>query len=146
MNSKVVEQESRLKVVGAVEDQVKTLQEFGNISRSEVANDTLDFDLRIQLSKLGFRSHSLWQCLAGVIFVEKRLPVEVGWLDKVAIDDTKSSHSGPRKQLGRRSTDGAATHNDSARCQQFALAFLAHACKENLARVSFRNGVNRQDE
>ena len=146
MNRKVVEQESRLKVVGTVEDQVKTLEEFGDISRSEVRNDTLDLDLRVQLSKLGFRCHSLWQCLAGVIFVEKRLPVQVGWLDKVAIDDTKSSYSGPRKQLGRRSTDGAATHNDSARCQQFALAFLAHAGKENLARVSFRDGVNRQDQ
>jgi len=146
MNSEVVEQESRLKVVGAVEDQVKTLEEFGDISRGEVLNNTLDFDLRIQLSKLAFRCHRLWQCLAGIIFVEKCLPVEVGWLDKVAIDDTKSSYSGPRKQLGRRSTDGAATHNDSARSQQFALAFLAHAGKENLARVSFRDGVNRQDQ
>src|SRR5882724_854394 len=33
MNSKVVEQKSRFKVVGAVEDQVKTLYEFGDISR-----------------------------------------------------------------------------------------------------------------
>jgi hypothetical protein len=111
-----------------------------------VGDYAVDLDLRVKLSQLALSSRGFRQRLKRVTFVKKSLPLQIRWLDEVAVNDAKSSDAGAGQQLSGGSADGATAHDNRTRCQQATLAFLAHTGEENLPRVSFKSGVDRQDE
>src|SRR6267154_2375575 len=146
LNSKIIEQKARFEIVSAVQQQLESLQQFLYVSRNQISDYPFNFYLRIQQLQLAFRGHGLCQGFTGIVFIKKSLPLQVRRLDKISVNDPQPSDSSTGKQLRGRSSDCAATHNDGTRAQKFSLPLFTHVGEENLARVSFKNGVYRQEK
>jgi len=70
LNRVIVEEETRFEIVGAVEKEVKTSEEFLGVLRGEVGDDAFDGNGGINGAKFLLGGHSLGQGLASVGLVE----------------------------------------------------------------------------
>jgi hypothetical protein len=71
----------------------------------------------------------------GVGFIEKRLALQVGRLDEIAVDDSEATNTRADQQIGSGSADRAATDDCCAGSEQPLLAFRADPGEKHLARV-----------
>jgi hypothetical protein len=77
--------------------------------------------------------NSFGQGVAGVAFIEERLALKIGGLDKIAVENAKTADPCAREKRGGRGTDGSATYEDSAGSGKVLLAFFADAREKDLA-------------
>lgn len=67
------------------------------------------------------------QTSLGVVFSEHRLALQVRRFDEIAIDEAQVAYARARQRLNMRCAKRAATDNQRARCEEFALPFFANA-------------------
>src|SRR5690606_37176372 len=82
-----------------------------------------------------FRGDRFWKTVDGVLFLVERLPLKIGELDEITIDDTQCPDSGARESLGVRCSESPSTYQKHARVRQPLLAFHADLTEENLSAV-----------
>jgi len=141
LHRKVIEQEAGLEIVGAIEKEVTAGKKFHGILRTKIGDDALHLDARIDGEQLAFGGDGFGERFAGVGFVKERLPLKIGVLDEVAVNDFDRTDAGANQQVCRSGTDGATADHGRARSKQVLLAFGTDPGKEHLARVFFLEKV-----
>lgn len=141
-DGKIVDEESGFEIVGSVENEIETVEQFPGILRSEVGYDAFDGNGRIDGAKLLLSREGFWKRSGGIGFVEKGLALEIRRFDEVTIEDAQSPNAGAGKKRGSGGSDRAATDDNGTRRREPLLAGLADGLEKNLAGVSFeRNTV-----
>ena len=69
----IIDEKSRLKIVGAVQDDVEPIEQLLRVARAYVGHDALNAHSRVDAAKFALRRHSLWQRITRVGFVEEEL-------------------------------------------------------------------------
>jgi len=131
----IVDQEARLEIVSAVQDEREAGQEFLSIPRAEVGDHALHGHIGVDGMQPAFGGDGFGQRVAGVGLVEQRLALQVRGLDEVAVNDAEMAQSGAHKQVGERCAQRARTDKHRARGQQALLTGLADRGEEDLSRI-----------
>jgi hypothetical protein len=142
LDGKVIDQETGFKVVGAIEQEITTGEQFHGILRAEIGDDASHGDAGIDGQQLARSGDGFGKGLASIGFIEKRLALEVRGLDEVAVNDFDGPNAGANEKVGRSSANGAATNDSGARSQQPLLAFEANSGEEHLPRVFFLEKIS----
>ncbi len=137
MHGDVIEQQARLEIVRAVQNQREPAQQFLGIFRTHVGDDALDRDAGIDGAQAALGRDGFWQCLPGVGFLKQGLPLQVRGLDEIAVHDPQSADAGAHQQIRQRRAQRAAAHNHRRRFEQALLARLADFGEENLPGIAF---------
>ncbi len=135
VHREVVDQEARLEIVGAIEEQMDSREEGFGVARAEIGDDAFDGNGGIDRPQFAFGGDGLGKGTESVGFVEERLPLQVRRLHEIPIDDSEIADAGTNEKICGGSADGAAANNGCARGKQPLLAFRADAGEEHLARV-----------
>ena len=128
-------------IVAAVEDQVVAGEQAFGIAGVEPLRDRGYGDVRIE---------RLCECrggrglgLAGLVFAENQLAVEVRQLDRVVVDDRQPPDAGAGERRQRRAADRARADQRDARRLQFALPRPADLRQDDLPRVALELGIGQ---
>ena len=115
LHAGIVEQEARLEVVRAVEDDLGVLDNPLDVVGRDVRHDGPHLDLGVDpRDRCGCR-HRLRGPRGRVRLVEEELPLEIRELDEVAVDDRDAAHAGAGEQVHRdRAERAAADDHDPA--------------------------------
>jgi hypothetical protein len=131
----VVDKEACLKIISAIEDQIEAGEQLGGIARVQVFDKTLNGDAAIDATQFALGGDGFGQGLTRVVLVEKRLALQIGGLDKVAIENPGAANSSANEQASSSRADGSAANDNDARCEQALLTFFADSSEEHLTRV-----------
>ena len=140
-DGKIVDEEARLKVVRAVQDERKIREQLRGVSRGQVGHNALDLDVGIDGAELPFGGDRFRQCVSGIGFVKESLSLQIGGLDKVTVQDSEAADSCADEQICDCSADGSAANQDGASSCEALLAVTAEGPKQHLARVFQVEGV-----
>ena len=143
LNSEVVDEETGLEVVGAIDDEIKAREQLGGIARVQVPHEAFDVDTAIDGAQFALGGNGFGEGGAGVVFVEESLALQVRGLDKIAVQDSDTADSGTHEKAGGSSTDRAATDDDGAGSEEALLAFFADSGEEHLTRVLFLKRIEQ---
>ena len=97
---------------------------------------------RIESRDLAGGCDCLGHRFSRIVFVKKRLPLQVAGFDIIPVEDAQCADAGAREQRGQNGTGGAASHDDDTRSLQFFLAVGSDSFKQNLPRVPVLHGGN----
>jgi len=136
-DSKIVHEQARFKIVGAVEDQVEAGEQFGSVARGEVGDEAFDGNRGIDGAQLAFGGRRFRKSGLRIGFVEEGLALEIGRLDKIAVENSDATDASANQQRGRGRTNRATADNNGAGSQEPLLARSTDAGKEHLTRVAF---------
>src|ERR1700746_1677244 len=131
LDREIINQETGLEVIGAVENQGKAGKQFDSVPGAEVGNQALDLNIGINGVQLALSGHRLWKGFGGVRFVKQALPLKVGSFDQMATEDAQAANAGRQDYLRGRSADGPAAHQNGTRGAQLLLPFRAKWLKEH---------------
>lgn len=87
LDGKVVDQETRFEIVGAIEDEIEAGKQVGGVARREVSDDAFHGDTGIDGAELALGGDSLWERGDGIGFVKESLALKIRMLDKIAVDN-----------------------------------------------------------
>src|SRR5262245_3968632 len=102
----------------------------------DVGNFWFDDNVTVDFTNAICAGNGFGQALSRVALCEHRLTLQVRELNKIPIDDAKSSHTRARQSLRLRRIKGATTDDYYARLQKPFLAIFADAVEKNLTAVS----------
>jgi hypothetical protein len=105
--------------------------------RIEVGDDTFDRNGGIDGFELAFGGDRFGEGVAGVIFIEQGLALEIGRFDEIAIEDANATDAGADQEAGRGCTDGSAANDYGAGGQEPPLALEAKTFKKYLPGIFF---------
>ena len=111
LHGKIIDQEARFKIVGAIEDKVATGKKFRGILGPKIGHNTLHLDAGIDRAQLLFGGHGFGQGIAGVGLVEQHLALEIGGFDEVPVNDLDGAHSRANQQIAGGCPNGSAADN-----------------------------------
>lgn len=77
----------------------------------DVRDVGFDFDFRVNRAQVIGGGDRLWQPILGVAFSKHGLPLEIGRLHEIAIDDPQPSNTGAAQCLSLRRSQRAAADN-----------------------------------
>lgn len=132
----IVDEVAGLEIIGAIEDQVDVGEESVGILGGEIGDAGLDRDLRIETRDLTGCGYGLGEGLAGVMFVEQKLALQIAGLDVIAVDDAQESHAGAGEKRCQDRARGAASDDGYAGRGEFVLTFGADGGEEDLAGIA----------
>jgi len=107
----IVDQETSFEIVSAVQEQIDAIEKCFRVAGAEIGHDPFDGHGRIDGAKLTLRGDGLWEDVESVGFIEERLPLQVGGLNEIAIDDPEVADAGANEEIGCGSADGTAADN-----------------------------------
>src|SRR5229473_513611 len=137
LDGKIVDQETRLEIVGAIENEVEAGEQVSGVARTEVGDEAFDGTTGVDRAELALGGDGFGERGEGIGFVKEGLALKIRGLDKIAVDDAQFSDACANQEICGGRTDCAASDNDGAGGEQALLAFIADGGKENLARVFF---------
>jgi hypothetical protein len=137
LDGKIVDQETRLEIVGSIEDEIEAGEQVSGVAWAEVGDDAFHGYTGVDEAELALGGDGLGQRGEGVGFVKEGLALKIRGLDKIAIDDAQFTDAGAYQEVCGGGTDRAASDNNGAGGEQTMLAFLADSGAENLSRVFF---------
>jgi hypothetical protein len=137
LDGEVVDQKARFKIIRAVQNDVEACQQLGGVAGTKVRNDAFHGHTGVDGAEFAFGSHRFGKGRLRVFFVEEGLPLKIGRLDKIAVDNADASDAGTNQEVCGGGADGAASDDDRGGSKQTLLAFLANVGKEHLTRVFF---------
>ena len=106
---------------------------FAEFTSSTIADD---LHLRVHAGELGFRGLRLGHRLLHVRLIEQHLPLEIGDLDEITIDEHEVPHARARERVCDHGAESAAAEHDRRRLAKLPLASLAEAGEQHLSVVS----------
>ncbi len=141
-DSEIVDEEAGFEIVRAIEDERKVGKQLRDVAWSQISDYAFDLDIGINEAQASLGSNGLRQGVAGVQLGEKRLPLEVGGFDEIAIDDAKPADAGADEEVCCGSTNRAAADKDGTGGPQALLSVTAQRRKKHLSRVFLVQRVN----
>lgn len=127
LDGEVVDEETGFEVVGTVENEVEGREKAGSVAGVKIGNNAFDGDTGIDGAELAFSGDGFGDGGSGVRFVEERLALEIGRLDKITVDDANFPHAGADEEIGRGGTDRAASDDYGAGGEESLLTFFTNA-------------------
>ena len=137
LDGEVIDEKTSFEIVGTIQDEVETGEEFFNVAGVYISDQAFNSDAAIDGAEFALRCDSLGKSGAGVVFVEQSLPLQIGWLDEITVNDPDLADSGAHEETGGRRADGAATHDDRAGAKQALLPVFTDPGEKHLTRVLF---------
>ena len=137
IDREIVDQEASFEIISAIEDQRKVRKKFSRILGVKVSDDSFHLDIRIDGAEPALRCGGFGKRVARVGLFEEGLALQVGGLDKIAVDDAEMTDASTDKQIGGGRTYGAAADKHGAGGKKAVLTGLTNARKEHLAGVLF---------
>ena len=134
-HGKIINEESRFKIVGAIEEKIERTKEFAHIGRAEVGDDPFHSDAGIDGAQLLLRGNRFGQGFLGVGFIEEGLTLQVGRLDEIAVNDSQLTDASADQKTGCGSSNRTATDDDRTGGKQPFLAFRTDPGEKHLARI-----------
>lgn len=132
----IVDEVAGFKVVGGIEDEVDALEEVFDVGCVEIDGEGFDGDFAIEEGDFGGGGGGFGALFAGMLFVKKPLPLEVGPLDDITVEDLEVSNTGPGESAGLEGAESTAPNNRNLRCGQARLAFSTKWREADLPRVA----------
>src|SRR5260221_4466325 len=123
------------KFVRAIYYKGKPGQKFLGVSEIKTRHNSFNLDVRIQRTKFALRGNRLGQHFPRIGFIKKNLPLQIGWLHEIPVQDADTAHARTDQQIGNRRTDGPAADNHSARTRQARLSFRPNTSEQHLTGV-----------
>jgi len=77
------------------------------------------------------------------VLVEERLALEVGGLDKIAVENSDTADSSANEEAGGGRADGSTANDDGAGSEQTLLTFFADTGEEHLTRILFLKRIEQ---
>jgi hypothetical protein len=136
-HGKIVHQETRLKVVSTVENQIKVFQQLLYVAGVNISDHPFDGDARIDGLQLALRGNGFGENLAGISLIKENLTLQIRGLDEIAIDDSNTTDASPGEEICGRRTNSAAPEHDGAGREESLLTRQADSSKKDLTRVFF---------
>ena len=137
LDGEIVDQKAGFEVVGAVENDVEALQQIGGVLRIEIGDEAFYGNGGIDGFELALGGDGFGEGITGIGFVEKSLPLEIGRLDEIAIDNSDAAYAGTDQQAGGSSANGAAANDYGVGGEEALLALEAEALKKYLPGIFF---------
>src|SRR5262245_20052648 len=81
----------------------------------------LNFNLGIYVGKVICGRNRLWQTFFSITFSEHRLPLKIGRLDEVAVDNSQTANTSTAQQFCLCRTEGTATDDQDSRLLESGL-------------------------
>ena len=100
LKREIVHQEPRLEVIRAVENEIDVASQFANVVAIDVRDNRFQFDRTVDASQLLNGGDRLRHLSSDVVFIEQHLALQIGCLDKIAINDPQMSDAGASQCLG----------------------------------------------
>lgn len=136
LDGNIVDQISRLDVVGAIQQQVHPYGEFLDVPGMHIHHTLIDRDGRIHRPQPAGGRSSLRISLLRIALIVQHLPLQIGQLDDVPVGEAQVSHPGPDKLVGQHASQRPATDQQHARRRQPLLAGRADLPQERLPVVT----------
>ena len=136
----VVEEVAGFEVVGAVEDDVGGGEEGVDVGGDEVGDVGVDGDAGVESGDVAAGGFGFGESFAGVGLVEEDLALEIGGLDKVAVDEGERANAGAGEEAGGGGAGGAYSDNRNMGAKETLLAGGADGGEEDLAGVALGVG------
>lgn len=137
LDGEIVDQETGFEIVGAVENDVEALEQFGGVFRIEIGDDSLDGNGGIDGFELAFGGDGFGEGVAGVIFIEQGLALKIGRLDEIAIEDSDAADAGADQQAGGGGANGSAADDHGAGGEKALLTLEGETFKKYLPGIFF---------
>jgi hypothetical protein len=137
LDGEIVDQEAGFEVVGAVKNNVETVQQIGDVLRIEIGDQAFDGNGGIDGFELALGGDGFGEGVAGVIFIEQGLALEIGRLDEVAVHNSDAAYTGTDEQAGSGGANGPTANDYGAGVEEMLLALEAESLKKYLSRVFF---------
>ena len=138
-DGEIVDQIAGVEVVGAVQDQVRTGHQFGDIGGGEVGNYAARLDGRIDAAQGACGGGGFGQGLGGVGFFEQPLALQVAGFHVVAVDDGQAADSRAGQRGGMEAAQRAGADDGGMCAEQRFLAVFAQT-EENLPGIALPFG------
>src|SRR5207245_8189292 len=106
----LVDQETRLEIVRAIDDDVGAAQDLSDRRRMDVLRDRFDLDFGVHGAE-AFRG-GLSLRPVDVAFGVQQLPLEIREFDDVPVDEPKLPAPRPGEEVGRNAPEGPQSHHD----------------------------------
>ena len=136
----VVDEVAGFEVIGSVEDDVGSNEEFVDVGGDEVGDLRMDGDGGVEEGNLAASGFGLGEGLDGVGLVEEDLTLEVGGFDEVAIDKGESANAGAGEQRGCCCSGGSAADDGDVGGGEHLLSGGADSGEEYLTGVAVVGG------
>lgn len=143
LDGEIVEQVAGLKVVRAIDDHIAGFDERAGIASMQILYDRIDSDLRVDGSESLSGGFGFGPGLAGIGFIEKDLPLQIGPFDKVTIDEDQMAHASPDEELGAQGPEGAAADDEGGGVAESGLSRAADVGQEHLSMIAVVIGHER---
>jgi hypothetical protein len=131
----VVEEVSRLHIIGAVDDQIAIEERF-DISRVNIADERLDANVGVDSMQPSGGGDRLGRLLGHVRLVEQHLPLKIRQLDDVTVGNAQRPDAGSHQLLGNRAPERPAPHQQHARAGKLSLPVRADPRQQDLTMVT----------
>ena len=129
IDGRVVDQEARLEIVGAVEDQIDILEQvFPHWPAVRSATTVWSVTSEFTRARRANCRHGFGESFGRVRFLEQELALQVGPFDEIAVNDAQAAHSGACHGFGLHRTERSAADE-------------RHACGADLGLACFAQGV-----
>ena len=132
----VIGQVARFEVIQAVNQDVRALGVTLDVGVVQVIDNGGHFHLGIAAGDLALGGLGLGNRIGHILLIEQHLALQVGELDKIAVDNLQVPHPGPRQHVGGHRAQRAATHDQGRGIKQLLLAGLAEAGQQHLAVIT----------
>src|SRR5581483_1793563 len=144
LDAGVVQQEARLEVVRAVQDEIDVPRQLLGVGEVDVADAGVEPDLRVDPGELGGRGRRLRQRGPDVLLVVEDLALEVVELDEVAV--AKADEADPRADevAGEGRAERAQADDRDARAAEALLALPPQRREEDLLGVPAHGARTRR--
>ncbi len=107
----IVDQEASFEIIGAVEEQIDSIEQCIGVAGAEIGDDAFDGNGRIDRAQLTFCGDSFGEDVEGVGLVKEDLALQVRRLNEIAVDDFDIADAGANEKIGSGGSDSA-TAND----------------------------------
>ena len=133
----IVDQEASFEIVGAVKEHIDFTEKCFHVARAEIGDDTFDGHGRIDRAQPALRGDRLGKNVESIGLLEEGLPLQVGGLHEIAIDDSQVADAGANEKIRCRGADCAAADDDRPGGEKPLLPCRADPGEKHLARVFF---------
>src|SRR5574340_1416778 len=151
LHGKIIHQEARFEIIGAVQQERKTGKQFRGIPGTKIGYDSFYGYVGIDGQEPALGSDRLRQGLARVRFLKKHLALKIGGLNEIPVKDAQPPDTGTDEQVGYRRPNRSAANQNGAGRPQALLAFRPERREQHLARVFLVErrvtiGVKKKDQ
>jgi len=136
LDAEIVEEVAGLEVVGAVKDDVGAREQGCDVGWDEVGDVGGDGDAGVDAGEVAASGFGLGEGVAGVVFVEEDLALEVGGLDEVTVDESEAADAGAGEEAGGGGAGSSDADDSCVSLLEAALTLGADAVEEDLAGVA----------